>query len=128
MLGRTKLCFDDLPESSSVMVRMMEMGQRWRWQEAVISAAGDQSHCAAELVAIPRQGLHKAPPLHSTMRSALQSWRAHCTWQVSFVEASGEFRTKPRYLPCGNVAISYFLQSQEIFAKVVGKKTTPKGT
>ena len=70
-------------------LEMKAIEQRWRWQEA----AGDQSHCAAGEDP-------KARSLnYNTLCSAQMLASAHCAWQVSFVEASGQFRTKLRFLP-----------------------------
>ena len=79
------------------MLTMMEIRERWRWQEGVISAGswGSKPLCGGG-GAVPSQGKVSSTRLPTTL---LCTAGAHCTWQVSFVEASGEFRTNLKYLP-----------------------------
>ena len=94
---------DYLPERDEMMLTMMEM-------EGKMAMAG-RRHLRRQVgVAgivwrgrvVPSQGKVSYTRLPPTL---LCTAGAHCTWQVNFVQASGEFRTKLKYLPGGSVAV-----------------------
>ena len=83
---------DDLPESGEMATKMG--GSEQLGIKAIVRRGGSQGKVSTRF-------------LNSAM---LNTAGAHCTWQGSFVKASGEFHIKPRYLPGVNVPIQLFLQ------------------